>query len=193
MVTSINNLLPGDTTLERHEERISSLVCQIYHELYLERIIVPGTGQLTSDGKMKWPWYEITEHGKQVLQTQEYSPYDPDGYLVRLKSDIPDIDETIVRYVEESLRCLQMDCLLAAAVTIGCASEKAMLLLIEQFGQAISDPAAKTEYKEAIKSWIISRKHKAFRKHLDPTKHLPKELRELLEQQLHGTFDLIPR
>jgi hypothetical protein len=194
VVNQVSNLLPSRSITERDQERIESLVCQIYHELYLERIIAPGTGNLSSTGRMEWPWYHITDHGKRLLQTREYSPYDPDGYLRRLRSEIPNVEETIVRYVEESLKCLRMDCLLAAAVTIGCASEKAMLLLIEQFGKAISDLMKRKKYEKETSFWTISSKYKTFRKNLDNVaKTLPQDLRDALEPQLHGTFDLIRR
>jgi hypothetical protein len=188
----LHSLLPGRGILPRDEERLSALVYQIYHELYLERIIVPGTGSSRSAEAMVWPFYRMTEHGRQVLQTQEYSPYDANGYLARLKKDVPDIDETIVRYVAESLHCLRTDCLLAAAVTLGCASEKTMLLLIEQFGQAISVPAKKQEYQNKTGSWMISRKYKTFRESLDRiSQDLPKKLRAQSESHLDGAFNLI--
>jgi hypothetical protein len=192
----VKSLLRCEADVERDEEQTHALVCEIYHELYLEHIIVPGSGDLSagSVNAMRWPWFRVTDHGRRVLEASEYSPYDPDGYLRRLKGEIPSVDETIVRYVEESLRCLRMDCLLAAAVTIGCASEQAVLLLIEQFGQAITDPKSKREYEDDTSSWIIARKYKAFRKSLDSAaKDLPKPLRDPLKQQLHGVFDLIRR
>jgi len=183
---------------ERDRKRMEALVCQIYHELYLERVIVPGTGDLNPMAvpprPMQWPVYHITDHGRRVLQTREYSPYDPDGYLARLRSEIPSVDETIVRYVAESLQCLRMDCLLAAAVTLGCASEKAMLLLIDEFGGRITHPQKKQEYDKQTSTWIISRKYQALRDSLDRVaKDLPRDLRDPLEPQLHGTFDLIRR
>ena len=84
------------------------------------------------------------------------------------------------------------NCLLAAAVTIGCASEQAMLLLIELFGQCITDSSKKEKYEKDTSSWIISRKYNAFRSRLDCIANdLPEYLRSPLEQQLHGIFDLI--
>jgi hypothetical protein len=189
---AIDSLLPANTMSYEEKSRADALVYQIYHELYLERIIFPGTADSSSTGKMSWPWYQVTDYGRRVLQTSEYCPYDPDGYLRRLKSEIPNLDETIVRYVEESLRCLRVNCLLAAAVTIGCASEQAMLLLVEAFGQAITDLQKKREYEKDTGSWIISRKYKAFRRRLDGlADSLPEPLRTPLEQTLHGIFDLI--
>jgi len=79
---------------ERDQEQIDAIVCQIYHELYLERIIIPGDTNLSGGSReaIRWPSYRITDHGRRVLQTQEYSPYDPDGYLRRLKLEILGID-----------------------------------------------------------------------------------------------------
>lgn len=188
----ISSLLPNRDIPPRHKKPIEALVFQIFHELYLERIVVPGTSEFFSTSIMEWPIYRITDHGRRVLQTREYSPYDPNGYLDRLKSDITDLDETIVRYVAESLECLQRDCLLAAAVTLGCASEKAMLLLIEQFGQAISDAAKREKYRKATNDWRISIKYKNFRKELDRIAgSLPKELCSPLESHIGGVFNLI--
>jgi len=193
--SDITAILENVEHLGRHEAEVVALIYQIYHELYLERIIFPGNAIHTSaSSPMGWPTYQFTDHGRRVLQTREYSPYDPDGYLRRLKEEIPDIDDTIVRYAGESLHCLKTDCLLAAAVTIGCASEKAMLLLIERFGEAISDPTKKDQYAKDTGSWMIFAKYKAFRKYLDGVAHdMPKELRGLLDSQLHGIFDLIRR
>ena len=69
-----------------------------------------------------------------------------------------------------------------------------MLLLIEGFGEAISDPTKKGQYVKDTGSWMISAKYKAFGKYLDGVAHdMPKELRDSLESQLHGIFDLIRR
>jgi len=190
-LSELGSLLPDREIAHQDRERIGQLVCQIYHELYLERVIVAGTGALSADG-MKWPFYRITDHGLRILQTREYSPYNPDGYLARLRTEIPNIDETIIRYVAESVKCLRVDCLLAAAVTLGCGSEKAMLLLIERFGQAITNVAQRQQYERDTETWIISRKYSEFRKRLDKVaSDLPRDLRDPLKQRLDGTFDLI--
>lgn len=192
-ISDIYHLLKRQDIPQPEKERLGIIACQILHELYFERIIIPGTANVNSISQvMEWPFFTITDYGWQILQTSEYSPYDPDGYLRRLKLEITNIDETIIRYVEESIRCLRMNCLLAAAVTIGCASEQAMLLLIERFGQAIADSEKKAKFDRDTKDWMIRKKYNAFRKHFDKVAdNLSEPLRTPLEQQLHGTFDLI--
>jgi hypothetical protein len=191
----VGDLLSVRGIPRREQDQAQLMIFQIFHELYLEGIIVPGRADHTDQtSAMAWPSYRLTEYGRHVLQEREYSPYDPDGYLRRLMEEIPGVDETIIRYVEESLSCLRANCLLAAAVTMGCASEKAMLLLIEEFGDAISDAAKKGEYVDKTGKWMIKSKYDAFRKYLDSVAaNLPKPLRDPLETKLHGIFEVMRR
>jgi hypothetical protein len=133
---------------------------QIFHELYLERVIISGaSANSTGDGLMCWPLYVLTEYGKQVLASLEYQPHDPSGYLALLKQQVPGVNSDAVRYLDESLQCFQRGTLLASAVMLGCAAEKAALLLIEGFGNAIKDAAKKTQYEKETANWMISRKY----------------------------------
>lgn len=81
-------------------------VFEILHELYREGIIVSGNGNSGSSARMTWPFYRVTEYGWQALDERDYVPHDPDGYLKQIKEDIPSIDPTIIRYLEEALGCL---------------------------------------------------------------------------------------
>jgi hypothetical protein len=44
-----------------------------------------------------------------------------------------------IRFVDEAIRCMRADALLAAAFMIGAASERAINLLIQTYGEAIRD------------------------------------------------------
>ncbi len=168
------------------------MIQQIFHELYLERILITGSGPNSLNAAMSWPFYRVTEYGKKVLEKREYVPHDPDGYLARIKSEIPDLDGVILRYLEEALGCFRSDFLLAAAVMIGCAAEKALLLLVEAFGDAIADAARKARYEQDTKSWMISRKYAALWKELEAqASSLPRELGDDLHVILDRIFDLI--
>jgi hypothetical protein len=178
-------------------------VRRIFHELYLERIIITGRGlpdRRPDSEDMGWPFYRPTAYGAKVINYPEYTPYDPDGYLARLRKDISTIDAVILRYAEEALNCLRVDCLLAASVMIGCAAEKAVLLLVEGFGNAISDPAKKIKYEKDTQTWVISKKFDALWQRLEPlTKKqslamppvLSSSLSDDLQVILERTFDLI--
>lgn len=169
---------------------------QIVHEFYLEGILIPGVklkGNMSSQGPtLVFPRYHLTAYGEKVINTTEYQPHDPDGYLSRIKTEIPEIDQVIIRYLEESLSCFRKNLLLAAAVMLGCAAEKAMLLLIQAFGDSLSDPQEKQKYEKETKSFIISRKWEALWKRLESiSASLPDSLGEDLGTILERVFDII--
>lgn len=170
-----------------------TLAQQVFHELYLERMIITGASPDSfGDGLMSWPSYRLTDFGKQVLESPEYQPHDPDGYVRQIRDQVPDIDDAIVRYLDESLSCFQRHLLLASAVMLGCAAEKAMLLLVDTFGNAIQDTAKRAKYEKDTSNWMISRKYAALWKRLEPVAGaLPRELGDDLHTILDRVFDLI--
>ncbi|MCL2405318.1 MAG: hypothetical protein FWC92_07205, partial [Defluviitaleaceae bacterium] len=52
---------------------------------------------------------------------------------MRLKNDVPNVDDVIYMYAEESIYGYNNGRMLSATITIGVASEKAIMLLIEAF------------------------------------------------------------
>lgn len=165
---------------------------QVIHELYHDRIIF--LGQRTGGDNQAWsfPWYRLTEYGKQVVNNPEYQPHDPTGYLSRIQADVPTIDPAIIRYLEEGINCYRNNLLLASAVMIGCSAEKAMLLLIDAFGNAIADAEKKAKYGKEVKARMISRKYEALWKRLGPlAQQLPDGLGDDMHVILDRVFDLI--
>lgn len=185
----------ADKSIELDEQDLRR-VQQIIHEFYHEGIIIPGTkiraNTISQGGTLFFPHYQLTEYGEAVVDSEEYQPHDPEGYLSRLKLDIPEIDEVIIRYLEESLSCYRKNLLFAAAVMLGCAAEKAVLLLVQAYGVSLSDSEDKKKYEKETKSFIISQKWKALWKRLEPTSTLlPESLGEDLGTILERVFDII--
>lgn len=178
------------------DEQDLRTIQQIIHEFYHEGIIIPGPkiGKdiISQTGALLFPFYQLTDYGRKVVGDTEYQPHDAEGYLNRIKTDIPEIDEVIIRYLEEGLSCFRKNLLFAAAVMIGCAAEKAMLLLIEAYGDSLTDKQQKQEYEKETRTFIISRKWSALWKRLEPLSvSFPSELREDLGTILERIFDLI--
>lgn len=49
-----------------------TLAQQVFHELYLERIIITGASPHSiGDGMMSWPFYRLTAFGKEVLDLDQ--------------------------------------------------------------------------------------------------------------------------
>ena len=170
-------------------------VQQIIHEFYIEGIIVPGPkiqpNIISQSHLLTFPFYHVTEYGEKVLENTEYQPHDTDGYLQKIRAEIPTIDSVIIRYLEECLSCFRRNLLLSAAVMLGCASEKAVLLLIDSFSCTLLE-ANKTAFEKETSTFIISRKYNALWSRLEPmAKELPDNLGDHLGNIIDRTFDII--
>jgi hypothetical protein len=163
-------------------------VRQIVWEFILQGILAIGRDEANPN----FPFVSITEHGKKILESGETLPYDPDGFLRKLKTDIPNLDPIVEMYVTESLQAYLKGLMFSSAVALGVASEQAFLLLLETFTNAIKDPSTKSSFEKLQDT--IRTKHK-----FDQLKNklmgirvtLPRELSEDLESQFDGIFNLI--
>ncbi|MEJ7605696.1 MAG: hypothetical protein WKF37_05390 [Bryobacteraceae bacterium] len=73
-----------------------------------------------------------------------------------LKEQIPDCDAVIIAFYAEAITCYKAGALLACAFTPGAASEKAMNLLFETFGNRIQDQTKKKKYQSKLKALRIA-------------------------------------
>ena len=139
------------------------------------------------------PWLKVTRHGNTILEHGEPQPYDPDGYLKYLKSGIPNIDDTIMMYLTESLNAYLKNLILSSTVMLGGASEKAFLLLFEAFTNSIADERKKESFERKMgaplkyKMDLLRTELTELRK----SKVLPKGISDDLEIQLDGICNLI--
>jgi hypothetical protein len=174
------------------------LMQQVCHDLYLDRIVMLGrvnSGQ--AQFGLGWPYYILTKHGRNIVEQiteYEYDPYDPEEYIEKLKNKIPSIDNTIMVYITEAQYTLQSGFILSSAVMLGGAAEKAMLLLIESYGEAISDIKKQEEFERKTGKRLIGKKYEEFMKIFKPQIcKLPVELQDEIDTKLDRIFDMIRR
>lgn len=143
------------------------LVWDIVWDLIIEGVIRPGRGDDKYDPKD----LHVTPYGTEVLAGTT-TPYDPDGYLKAIADAVPAVDAIIVTYVGESARTLRANCPLSSTITLGCASERAFLILLNAYADALNavDQAKlETALKKALQ---IKKRHDIFmewyEKHLEP-------------------------
>ena len=183
---SANSLNPTYELPRKHKVWIEDIIW----DLIIEGLVRPGLEDGVNKGL---PWFHVSEYGKTVLISQQPQPYDPDGYLAAIRA-ISNIDDVILTYLEESLKAFRIHCLLSSVITLGCASEKAILLLIEACKAAISDPTKQADFESKTGTLrSIKKKHDEFQ-NLLRTKilsSLPKELEENLDNYLIGLFSII--
>jgi hypothetical protein len=175
------------------QPRDNHLVRVALAELEHAGIVVYGHSLLQPE----LPWLQITEFGVACLDAGQVNPQDPGGYLERLDAEVAHLDPVVRAYVRESLLCWRQFCLMACAVTLGCASEQILLLLIDALHGAITDPARKQTFvKKAIKEWRAGAKFAAFRTEMQRVSALPifpPALKEDLDLKLDGIHSLIRR
>ena len=135
-------------------------------------------------------WGSEPKYGKEKLKDHN-TPYDPDGYLNRLRFAISTIDPTIVTYITECLHAFRIGCLLSATITLGCAAEKAILLLVETYTDALLT-GPKEKFRKATNGKMIRMQYaelnKAMENHLTPK--LPSDVKDGLDTALTTVFNM---
>lgn len=177
----------GQVTKHKMPSEDREKIREIINDLVVEGILGWGINEHNPGP----PFLKVTRYGQVCLSHAEPQPYDPDGYLKYLKSEIPNVDGTVIMYITESLNAYLRGLTLSSTVMLGGASEKAFLLLLESFTNAISDPTKKAQFENNTKGQI-KKKSDEFRKTIiQIRKTLPKPLSDDLDTQLDGIFNFI--
>lgn len=169
---------------------VFSIAREIVHEFINIGALYPGQrGQV--HGSDFYPHITITEYGKELFMSDDWLPYDPDGYLKALYEKIPEIDEITCAYIGESVAALNRQHLLSATITLGVASENIMLILIESYATWLSEPR-KNRFQKRIENKFISKQYNEFKAEFrTDVKSLPKDLQGDWEIYLDGFFNFI--
>jgi hypothetical protein len=163
-------------------------VREILWDLVIERIVTIGMDSANA----AWPFLKLTEYGLKVLESSAPIPHDPSGYLARIRQEIPQIDTVIYTYLVESIQTYNIQALLSTTVTLGCASEKALLLLINAYKNAIQDGARKASFMSKTEEKLIKRQFDEFRKCITNLYgNMPGDIVDDLDNSLIGVFSMI--
>ena len=89
-------------------------------------------------------------------------PFEIDRFPQTIQEREPDCDPVIIRFVDEAIRCYKAEALLGSAFMIGAASERAIGLLMQAFGDAIADEANRNKYLTKTNNRMISKRYEEF-------------------------------
>ena len=142
------------------------IVLELIHELIASNVLMPGIDR----GNATWPWLSVTAHGSSVLATQGPPVYDYSGYLSELRSRVSNLDDIVAQYLSESLRAYQYNLYFASAVMLACASERAVLMLMEAYVASIGDETNRAKLAGRLASRDISTAYARFKESFDSTK-----------------------
>lgn len=188
-LTNPNWGFAGQVTTHQMPKEDREKLRQLIWDLIFSGILVPGS----NESNLTLPFLRVTPFGKKCIQARELLPYDPEGFLSKFKTAIPNVDNTIYFYLEESLRCLRYSCHTASTVMLGVSSEKAILLLGDALTASLKDPKERGAFQNTLDSARgVKKKHDVlFRKLNEKRKLIPKQIEDDMGINLSSVFNLI--
>lgn len=119
------------TTLHREIGCSETEVWEALWGLVSEGLVYLDTaGQGSSTDNWRWC---LSADGKRIAQGGTWEPRNPDGYLNRVRREIPDLDELVELYLTEALQSFNSRCYLATSVMLGVAAERAFLVMAASY------------------------------------------------------------
>ncbi len=159
--------------------------------LIAQGVLVPGPNAAGNEG---WPFFRVTAFGRQALTDGTPTPHDPDGYLKRLRNDVPAVAQNpdYDLYIGEALNAFIGGSFVASVLMVGVAAE----LAAEQLAEALIHwlPTKEAASIRGIQNWKVAERFEEMRKRLEPRKpKLPKEYAQDFEVHLLGIAVVLRR
>jgi hypothetical protein len=183
---------------ERYErEELFDRVQMIMWQFLPQGILVWGLGGDMND---EYPFYRLTEHGKDAVKNEASrpQPYDPDGFMKAFKRLVPNADLVVLDYLEEAVQAFNHACYKSAAVMLGAASEMLTILLCDKFEQKITDTGEQKKFAKDCEGISILKKFAALQDRLERMVKAKKfkdqnDLREAIGYELPSVSNIIRR
>jgi hypothetical protein len=167
--------------------RIHPMAREIMQELLNNNVLFFGAGD-----DQGWPWFTLTEYGKNCILTGELLPFDPEGYLVALNKRVQGLDSLAMQYLREAISTYNRGFFLSAAVALGIATEHLLLRMIDSYIDAHADGARKAQLRQKYEGRFIFTQYSQFKKELPAVRgKIPADLLADYETHLEGIFNLI--
>jgi hypothetical protein len=116
---------------------LARLLVEAFHYLLHNGFITRQPAPPNFPGHTNVNGFVITQRGLEWADGEEPVPEDARRYLEVLRSLVPNLDDIIRQYIEESLVAYQRQAYFAAAVMLGAACEKAVHLLAGAFLRSV--------------------------------------------------------
>ncbi|MBW3595721.1 MAG: hypothetical protein KY475_00435 [Planctomycetes bacterium] len=163
------------------------LVREVFWDLFRQGVITIGS----DNANQNYPHFKVSQFGKRILENENtYFFHDLSTYTTLIKSNVPDINDTTLLYLQEAMQSFKSGCMLAATVMLGVASEHSFLLLLES---AEGNSTYGSKFANAAKQRTILQKFRKFKAALDQhvMADLPSEIKEDLDIDFAGVLSVI--
>jgi hypothetical protein len=144
----------------RNNSNIEQAILTHWHDLFRMGLIAPGCNLANPN----LPFLHLTAIGRKALQQFSRDPSNPDGYLAHLTSQAL-TDAIALSYVTESLLAYNAVCFKSAAVMLGCATERLVLLVRDDLVSGLG--RTKSTISKALSDWRYKTVRDAITKELD--------------------------
>ena len=140
------------------------------------------------------PFMSVTDYGRKVLEMDEVTPYDPDGYLDNIKSKIT-LDEITELYLNECIQTFQRGNYLSSAVMLGVAAESIFNQVYDHFIDSLESKKIKDEFEKLRGSAHTKRRIDLVTDTIKITakKDFPKEIVDNFDSKTNPILNLIRR
>lgn len=163
------------------------LVREVFWDLFRQGVITIGS----DNANQNYPHFKVSQFGKRILENENtYFFHDLSTYTTLIQSNVPDINDTTLLYLQEAMQSFKSGCMLAATVMLGVASEHSFLLLLET---AEANSTYGSKFASAAKQRTILQKFRKFKAALDQhvMADLPHEIKEDLDIDFAGVLSVI--
>ena len=163
------------------------LLREVFWDLFRQGIITLGS----DEANPQFPWFKVSHFGKKILANQNvYLFHDLESYTKLIQSNVPNINDITMLYLQEAMQSFRSGCMLAATVMLGVASEHSFLLLIEA---AENSPKYGCHFGNVSKERTILQKFRKFRAAFEKNvlADLPGDIRENLDIEFDGILSVI--
>lgn len=158
-------------------------------------IAVYNSGKLVVEGKQSELKNWMTQL-KASIETGSGGPLallpaEIEKFPQTLRERVPDCDDVILWFFQESLRCYKADSPAGSAFMLGAASEKTVHILIDTYAGAIKDETNRNRFLTRVNNKMILRKYEEFKSSYGGCKSKPADLplAQDLTQLLDGAFN----
>jgi hypothetical protein len=168
----------------------SEIFLEVFWDLFRQGIITLGF----NNSNREFPFFRVSAHGKRIIENQDvYFFHDVSSYEIMITENIPNIDETTLIYLKETMQSFLCGCVLSSSVMLGVATEHTFLKLLETIEQNSTYSAT---FQKVFEQRTLLQKLNKFRKKLDEeisTKRiqLSSEIKEDLETNFLGIMAII--
>ena len=192
---SIREALQNNDILDTEEDIQNATKFSVKSGATRAAILVYNSGKIVVEGTVsdlkKWLNELKTSIESGSAAPGILLPAEIEKFPQTLKERVPSCDGVVLWFFQEALRCYKAGSPAGAAFMLGAASEKAILLLIETYGNRIKNQKNREGFFSRVNNRMISVKYDEFKRSYKSANPKPNELTLVqdLEQLLDGAFN----